>query len=67
MYILSVGRALPEQKTGMIGSVELDQAAALAAAGNKVIYTYSDNRSIKVVRSAKPVRTSRSGVEIYGS
>lgn len=67
MYILSVGRALPEQKTGMIGSIELDQAAALAAAGNKVIYTYSDNRSIKVVCSAKPVRTSRSGVEIYGS
>ena len=67
MYILTIGRAFPEKRTGMIGIFEFEQAAALAAHdGDKVIYAISDNRSVKVVRSLKKIRKTVQGVEVYG-
>lgn len=66
MYILTIGRAFPERKTGMIGIFELEQATALAAAGNKVVYAFSDNRSIKILRSIMAYHDQKNGVEIYG-
>ncbi len=66
MYILSIGRAFPEKSTGMIGIFEYEQAVALKKAGNKVIYAFSDNRSVKVIRTVKPYRNSKDGIEIYG-
>lgn len=66
MYILSIGRAFPEKSTGMIGIFEYEQAIALKKAGNKVIYAFSDNRSVKVIRTIKPYRNSKDEIEIYG-
>lgn len=66
MYILTVGRSFPEKKTGMIGIFEFEQAVALAKAGNKVVYAFSDDRSVKVIHSLSKIRRTEQGVEVYG-
>lgn len=66
MFIMTVGRSYPEKKTGMAGVFEFEQAKALSEIGNKVVYAFSDNRSIKVIRSLKPIRKKNGNVEIYG-
>lgn len=66
MYILTIGRAYPEKKTGMIGIFELEQARALSKVGNKVVYAFSDNRSVKVLRKLGKFRKTEDNIEIYG-
>lgn len=66
MYILTIGRAYPEKKTGMIGIFELEQAEALSAAGNKVIYAFSENRSVKVIHKISKFKKIKNNVSIYG-
>ncbi|MBO5320068.1 MAG: glycosyltransferase [Ruminococcus sp.] len=66
MYILTIGRAYPEKKTGMIGIFEYEQAKALSNTGNKVVYGFCDNRSLKVFRKFGKFRKTQDNVEIYG-
>lgn len=66
MYILTIGRAYPEKKTGMIGIFEYEQAKALSNTGNKVVYGFCDNRSLKVFRKVGKFRKTQDNVEIYG-
>lgn len=66
MYILTIGRAFPEKKTGMIGIFEYEQAKALSKAGNKVVYGFCDNRSVKVFRKVGKFRNTQDNIEIYG-
>ncbi len=66
MNILTIGRAFPEKKTGMIGIFEYEQAKALSKAGNKVVYGFCDNRSVKVFRKVGKFRNTQDNIEIYG-
>ncbi|WP_026691504.1 glycosyltransferase [Alteribacter aurantiacus] len=66
MYALVIGRAYPNNKTGMIGIFEFEQAVALSKYGSKVVYSFSDNRSIKRLMSFGPRSFKVNDVPIYG-
>jgi len=66
MYILTIGRSYPEKKTGMIGIFEYQQASILSDIGHKVVYAFSDNRSVKVIRSVNSIRKTDKNIKIYG-
>ena len=66
MRLLVIGRAYPEEGTGMIGLFEMEQAIALARAGHDVTYGFVDNRSIKVIRKVGGVSFTEKGVSVRG-
>ncbi|MBR5405065.1 MAG: glycosyltransferase [Oscillospiraceae bacterium] len=66
MFIIVIGRAYPEKRSGMIGIFEKEQALTLLHAGHKVVYAFSDNRSVKVVHSLKKIKRDENGLLVYG-
>lgn len=66
MRILVIGRSFPEQKTGMMGIFEFEQAVALHKAGHEVSYIYSDVRSIKYQRKFSHKNLLTEGVNVNG-
>ncbi len=66
MYALVIGRAFPDQKTGMMGIFEFEQAVALKKQGLKTVYCYCDNRSIKSLRQYDYQQFEKDGVLVYG-
>lgn len=68
MNIFVIGRCLPEEKTGLIGLFEFEQAVALKKYGNnRVTYLFADNRSIKTLRKIGKKRCEIQGIQIYGT
>lgn len=66
MNILVIGRAFPEEKTGMMGIFELEQATALNNLGHEVKYFFCDTRSIKYLRKYGYKYIIKNGVAAYG-
>ncbi|MBR6616491.1 MAG: glycosyltransferase [Oscillospiraceae bacterium] len=69
MRIWVIGRTVPEEKTGMIGIFEFEQAQALQHFGDdvQVSYLFSDNRSIKALRTCGKDYRKKEDVSLYGS
>jgi len=66
MYALVIGRAFPDEKTGMMGIFEFEQARALNKHGLKSVYAFCDTRSIKSLRKLNFVKMQSSNVPVYG-
>lgn len=66
MYALVIGRAFPDEKTGMMGIFEFEQAVALKRHGLKTVYCFCDTRSIKSLRKLNFVKIQSSNVPVYG-
>lgn len=66
MYVLTIGRTYPEERTGMMGVFELEQAQALSNNGCKMVYAFCDTRSIKRLRKYGYYKEKSSNVEVYG-
>lgn len=66
MYALVIGRAFPDEKTGMMGIFEFEQAMALRKQGMKTVYAFCDTRSIKSLRQYSHANFQISDVPIYG-
>ncbi|TPE68978.1 glycosyltransferase family 4 protein [Halalkalibacterium halodurans] len=66
MYALVVGRSFPEQRTGMMGIFEFEQAQALNNNGFNTIYLFCDTRSVKRLRHVGYSRTKSNEVPVYG-
>jgi L-malate glycosyltransferase len=66
MYVLVIGRAFPDQITGMMGIFEFEQAAALSNMGCKTVYAFCDTRSIKGLRKYSYLNTKKNNVNVYG-
>ena len=61
-----MGRSLPDSDSSY-GKFEYEQALTLSERGHSVCYLFSDNRSIKQIRSIKRTNETRSGIRIIGS
>ncbi|MCE7791185.1 glycosyltransferase [Salipaludibacillus sp. CUR1] len=66
MYALVIGRALPDEKTGMMGIFEFEQAAALNKYNFKSVYAFCDTRSVKSLRIFNYVNLHSSKPSVYG-
>lgn len=67
MNVLVIGRALPEQSSGMIGTFELGQARALAKVGCASVYGYVDFRSVKSNRRyGRGISLDVDGIPVVG-
>lgn len=66
MYALIIGRAFPDEKTGMMGIFEFEQAVALKKAGIKTAYAFCDTRSLKLLRTFNFISLEQDGVPVYG-
>ena len=66
MYALVIGRAFPDEKTGMMGIFEFEQARALNKHGLKSVYAFCDTRSIKLLRKLNYVELNQDNVPVYG-
>lgn len=66
MYALVIGRAYPDQKTGMMGIFEFEHALALNNAGVKTVYAFCDTRSIKLLRTLNYTSIEKNNVPVYG-
>lgn len=64
-YILEVSRGIPTGRYPMNGIFEWDQAKALAAAGQKVIFASIDTRSLRRWRKWGICRYEREGIAVY--
>lgn len=56
MYTLVIGRAYPEESTGMMGIFEFEQAKALSRNETDTVYAFCDTRSIKRLRKIGDVQ-----------
>ncbi|KQL56487.1 MULTISPECIES: glycosyltransferase [Bacillaceae] len=65
MYTLVIGRAYPEESTGMMGIFEFEQAKALNRNGMRTIYAFCDNRSIKKLKKFGSF-TAEDEIKAYG-
>lgn len=66
MYALVVGRAYPDEKTGMMGIFEYEQAVSVNNHGFKTVYAFCDTRSIKRLRVFNYVNKKSNDISIYG-
>lgn len=66
LNIVVIGRSLP-QTNSSYGKFEYEQALALSKRGHRVCYLFSDNRSIKEIRSIERIDEVRDGIRIVGS
>lgn len=66
MYALVIGRAFPDEKTGMMGIFEFEQAVALQKAGVKTVYAFCDTRSVKSLRQFNYKEFTENNVPVYG-
>jgi len=66
MYALVIGRAYPDEKTGMMGIFEFEQAAAISNIGIKTVYSFCDTRSIKLLRKLNYTSFQKGNVSVYG-
>lgn len=66
MYALVIGRAFPDEKTGMMGIFEFEQAAALNKNGLNTVYAFCDTRSVKSLRKYNEVQFTSNEVPVYG-
>lgn len=66
MKILMIGRAYPDEKTGMMGIFEFEQAKALSENGCEAVYAFCDTRSIKKLRKYGHFEKQTSNVNVYG-
>src|SRR5690625_1047852 len=66
MYALIIGRAYPDEKTGMMGIFEYEQAVALNNYGIKTVYSFCDTRSIKRLRRLNYTKLVANNVPVYG-
>lgn len=65
MYVCIVARGIPTLQYKMNGIFEYDQAKALAATGNKVVYLALDLRSVRRRRKWGITRLHQDGMIIY--
>lgn len=66
MYALTIGRAYPDEETGMMGIFEFEQAVALSNIKYKSIYSFCDTRSIIRLRRYGYINMKKSDVTVYG-
>lgn len=66
MYALVIGRAYPDEKTGMMGIFEFEQAVALKKHCLKTVYAFCDTRSVKSLRKYNYVNFISNDVPVYG-
>lgn len=66
MYALVIGRSFPEEKTGMMGIFEFEQAVALNKYGIKSVYAFCDTRSIKSLRLVNSIHMKTNNIHVYG-
>lgn len=66
MYVLVIGRAYPDEKTGMMGIFEFEQAVALRKHGLKTVYLFCDTRSVKSLRKVNYLHKEINDVPVYG-
>lgn len=67
MYVLTIGRAYPDEKTGMIGIFEFEQAVALSnIASYRTVYSFCDTRSIIHLPRYGYVKMKKNEVAVYG-
>lgn len=65
MYLLLVGQRYPSERYPLNGIFEADQAKALVAVGNRVIYVGIDLQSVRVRRRWGFTHFKKDGIDIY--